>query len=459
MKCIQTKLVVGYLSGFATLCFICGVSVYFSYRSGLLAGVGSELHSHIRLVRMNHMRTMNKGAGPGEPRPGMNFPSGPNIDSDFYWQVWPLNEGEISRSSNLITDLPRLNPDYGKNLTQKLILENGESVMIAGGRFGMGRTGVEISIAKGLKPVEDQLNKMIYIICGAGLVITLISIGWVYFIVGRGLAPLRHIADQVDAINIKSLGSKFDTQNLPAELLPVVTRLNELMERLESGFSRERRFNADLSHELKTPMAELRMIAESAVKWPEEGDQRAWSMILESIDRAENVILTMLRLARLEQTQKDSIKDTFSIPKVIQQIWKTLEARAKTRSVTLLLNNQNEAQITGDPSLWNNLLGNLLENAVEYSDSGTEIIVTFVPAAEGKVTERICISNAASQLKMQEIPNLFDRFWRGTNAREESAHCGLGLSLAIACAKAENYQLRANKRTKDGWLEMWIEKN
>lgn len=459
MKSIRTKLVAGYLTGFATLCLICGLSVYYSYRSGLFAGVESELHSQIRLVRMNHMRTMTNGAGPGEPFHGANFPTGPNIDSQFFWQVWPLNDGDVVRSSNLTTDLPRLNPEHGKNVTQNLVLKNGVKVMIVGGRFGMGRTGVEISIAKDLKPVEILLSKTIATICGAAIVISVISLGWIYIIVGRSLAPLRNIAEQVELVDIESLNNKFDTQKVPTELLPVVTRLNELMERLEKSFSRERKFNADLSHELKTPMAELRMIAESAVKWPEEGNQQSWKMTLESIDRAENVILTMLKLARLEQTQKDFNNETFSIPKVIHQIWTTLEAKAKARKVNLLLKNQDEAQLMGNPSLWNNLLGNLLENAVEYADSGSEIMVTFAPVNEAKVTERICIANAASQLKAQEIPKLFDRFWRGSNAREESTHCGLGLSLAVACAKAENHQLRANKRVKDGWLEIWVEKN
>ena len=406
---------------------------------------------------MNHMRTMNSGTGPGEPLHSANFPSGPSIDSEFFWQVWPLTGNKVSRSANLTVDLPRLNPDYGKNLAQRVVLENGVKVMIAGGRFGMGRTGVEISIAKDLNPVEHLLNKTIFTICGMGLIIVVISIGWVYFIVGRGLAPLRNIADQVESINIKSLGRKFDTQNLPTELLPVVSRLNELMERLQTGFSRERRFNSDLSHELKTPMAELRMIAESAVKWPEEGGHQAWGMVLESINRAENVILTMLRLARLEQTQKDSIKKTFSLSKMIQQIWTTLEAKAKTRKLSLSLINPNDTQLTGDPSLWNNLLGNLLENAVEYADSGTEVVVSFVTAPNCKNIDCICIANAATQLKKEEIPKIFDRFWRGNDAREESTHCGLGLSLAAACAKAEGYQLRANKRATDGRLEMWIE--
>jgi signal transduction histidine kinase len=408
---------------------------------------------------MNHMRTMNRRAGPGESLHGGNYPSSPNIDSQFFWQVWPLNGNMVARSVNLTNDLPKLDPKLGKNRTRTLDLESGAKVMVVGGRFGMGRTGVEISIAKDLKPINDQLIKAIFIICGVGLIITVISIGWVYFIVTGGLAPLRNIADQVESINTQTLGSQFDAQKLPKELFSVVSQLNELMERLETGFSRERRFNADLSHELKTPIAELRMIAESAIKWPEEGGQQAWSMALESINRAENVILTMLRLARLEKTQKDLAKETFSLPKAIQQIWTTLETKAKARKVNLSLDQQNEAQLTGDPSLWNNLLGNLLGNSVEYADTGTEIVVTFETVTESENTDRICISNAASLIKAEEIPRLFDRFWRGNNAREESNHCGLGLSLAVACAQAQNYQLRANKRSNDGWLEMWIEKN
>ena len=64
---------------------------------------------------------------------------------------------------------------------------------------------------------------------------------------------------------------------VPVELLPITTRLDQLMDRLEKSFVRERNFSSDLSHEIRTPIAELRVIAESAIKWPDEGGPEAWN--------------------------------------------------------------------------------------------------------------------------------------------------------------------------------------
>jgi signal transduction histidine kinase len=85
-----------------------------------------------------------------------------------------------------------------------------------------------------------------------------------------GLSPLNQLANQAASITADSLATRFPTEIWPGELTPISSRLNDLLERLEQSFERERRFSADLAHELRTPIAELRSLAELALKWPED---------------------------------------------------------------------------------------------------------------------------------------------------------------------------------------------
>jgi len=100
--------------------------------------------------------------------------------------------------------------------------------------------------------------------CGAGLLALTVLV--VPRLLRRELVPLDALAEQASHINADSLAMRFPISPLPGELIPISTRLNDLLARLELSFERERRFSADLAHELRTPIAELRTLAEVALK-------------------------------------------------------------------------------------------------------------------------------------------------------------------------------------------------
>ena len=108
-----------------------------------------------------------------------------------------------------------------------------------------------------------------YILMGLGLAVGLVLI--IRFAVGRSLLPLNRVANETSAIDPADLTHRFQTDLIPGELMPVCSRLNDLLERLESAFQRERRFNQDVSHELRTPLAELRTLAKRFVPGGREG--------------------------------------------------------------------------------------------------------------------------------------------------------------------------------------------
>jgi signal transduction histidine kinase len=151
----------------------------------------------------------------------------------------------------------------------------------------------------------------------------------------------------------------------------------------------------------------------------------------------EGVVQSMLQLARLEREAPDENSVPSLLAPLVDELWSDHAAVAEARRVTLRSEVSNDTTINGDRAWWSHLVGNLLGNAAEYADAGSEIIVS------SQNTGELTISNRASGLQQDDVHHMFNRFWRADEARGESVHCGLGLSLAKACADALGLRLQA----------------
>ena len=254
-----------------------------------------------------------------------------------------------------------------------------------------------------------------------GAVVLLATALVVTFAVRRGLAPLDDVGRQIESA---SLQTKVSTG--AAELRPVVDRLNQLLARLDEAFQRERRVSADIAHELRTPIAELRAMAEvpEAASWPDA---------LQIAKRMETLVAGLLALARHEAGHQELKREPVALAKLVDEIWQPLASR---RSLDVKID------VTGtwktDPTLLRLIIANLLENAVEYS-TGTIRVA-------GNDT-RLEISNTVNGLTPEDLPKMFERFWRKEAART-NGHCGLGLVLARSAATALGLKLEADMPAK-----------
>ena len=234
---------------------------------------------------------------------------------------------------------------------------------------------------------------------------------------------------------------RFAVEELPSELKPIAGRLNDLLARLEGSFERERRFSANLAHELRTPIAELRSQAELALKWPEERNAESDRQVLEIALQMESLVTRMLELARAEQTAMIE-KKRVELAEVVDGILVPLAVTIETRRLKVRREIAEEAVLASDPVLVRSIVSNLLENAVHYSREGGEIRV--VAAIEVKSFE-LRVSNPADNLQTGDLPRLFERLWRKDSARTgDGAHAGLGLALAKSLAEQLGFELTAS---------------
>lgn len=256
-------------------------------------------------------------------------------------------------------------------------------------------------------------------------------------------------------MNVDSLNQRLSLSDVPEEIQPVVKRLNQLFARLESSFERERQFSADLSHELKTPIAELRLIVESALRWPEEGGTDSWQSALESLKRMESVVSAMLLLSKLDQGTHLATASTtdHNLKRLIEAAWVSVEATARQRHLTVDMQIDPSARIVGDSELWTLVFSNLLSNAVSHAPEGSHLQIQS-KASHSRKGPDLVFTNPAPNLTASDLKNLFHRFWKSDASRTDSNHFGLGLPIAQSACEALGWNLSAHLSSQSQDLEI-----
>ena len=292
---------------------------------------------------------------------------------------------------------------------------------------------------------QDELDARVatvaMMLAGCGGALLAVTFVVVPRIVRRAFAPVEALSDKAAEINASSLNTRFDASGLPGELVPIAVRLNELLARLERSFDRERQFSADVAHELRTPIAELRNLAEVARKWPDTRSAEH-DRDVEAISRQmEGIVSRLLALVRSDTGALNVNAEPVDLVDLLKQCWKPLEATSAERRLQIAFRLAPSAPAVADPVLVKSILTNIMQNAVEYSPAGGSVEVELVHA-NGLNTLRV--SNKAEQLAPSDVSHLFDRFWRHDASRTGTTHAGLGLPLARSFATSLGGELDAS---------------
>jgi signal transduction histidine kinase len=292
-------------------------------------------------------------------------------------------------------------------------------------------TGIRISVAKGRESLVQVLDTIRITLVSTCL--ALMAAVWllVRYCVQRGLGPLRRIADEVRSLDSTKLNTQLATDPKSEELKPITDQLNHLLERLHDAFEREKRFSGNVAHELRTPIAELRTLAEVGKRWP--GDQgmvaQFFGDLVNLADDMERTVTNLLSLARLDAGQHSVDLDSVNLSGLIEKCWKQTAVEAELRKIGLDNRIESELRVTTDEDKLNLIVVNLFSNAVSYSPPGSTIVVEAREADSGI---QFSVSNLTVDLTERDLPLMFDRFWRKDKARTKGRYAGLGLSLVQA---------------------------
>jgi signal transduction histidine kinase len=300
---------------------------------------------------------------------------------------------------------------------------------------------ITLVFARERESLDATLLLIASTIFGVILVVLLLSGLLVWRLVGSGLAPLSRLARQVGEIDESNLDARLThegAQNL--EIAPIEGQLNHLLERLQSAFERERRFSANAAHELRTPLAELKTLAEVARMVPDDAEQvsQFFADVGDISGQMEKVVATLLELARSEAGLLRSDPQDIELSSYCDEIWQHA-INGSGAGKKLVKHIPDDLVINTDREKLGMILTNLFNNAVSYSPDNTDIEISAEVRNRNVVIE---VKNASIDLKPEDIVHMKDRFWRKQTVRAASGHSGLGLTLVEALARIMQLDVR-----------------
>lgn len=247
----------------------------------------------------------------------------------------------------------------------------------------------------------------------------------IWFAVGKGLSPLRRIGSEVaqrDPANLAPL----EERTAPAEIAPLLHALNTLLGRLDQALESERRFTADAAHELRTPLAALKIQAQVARRAENEAQRgAALDKLILGVDRATHLIEQLLTLARLEPTSGSAaLMAECDVAAIARQVLADLAPAALAKEIELGLSSPAAAMIRGNTDMLAILMRNLVDNAIRYTPPYGRVSVSL-RVEQGRA--RLEVTDSGPGIPEQERQRVFDRFYRILG--NDAAGSGLGLSI------------------------------
>ncbi len=300
-----------------------------------------------------------------------------------------------------------------------------------------GVRGVILVVGSDRAPLDRLIAQMRWTILGPAAAAILLALLLVWRMVASGLRPLDEISRQVGRLDAENLGARVALPRAPSELAPIVHQLNALLTRLEEAFHRERRFTGNVAHELRTPISELRTLAEVAGRWPEDS-ATFYGDVVAIASQMERIVADLLLLARCQAGVERVEPRAAPLRQIVEAGCSRLRDRAQEKGSSLRVEVAEDLAAASDPDKLAIIVGNLLENAVCHSPSQSEI--RCAATREGPLV-RLEICNRAAALAPEDLARLGEPFWRKDDARTPLGHSGLGLAIVTALAKLLRHEI------------------
>jgi two-component system, OmpR family, sensor kinase len=375
-----------------------------------------------------------------------------------YAQVWSASGESLLRTQYITEDLPLDTAALrtAANFELAVAEQTFQGMPIRSLYYPLERMGHlhalhVLQVAAPLTGRNQMLRQLAWLLAG----ITLLS-GAATFLGGWWLAvrlvkPVHEITDQAESIRAGTLGRRIEADADSQEYESLVRVLNSMLERLEGSFEMQRRFTADASHELRSPLTALKGEIELALR--RERDNVEYRRVLESnlqeVDRLTMLAQDLLTLARSDAGVMEPRLQSLDLVAATERVIDRLRAKAVGRGVDLALDAPGPVEAFLDPGLFDQLLWNLLDNGVKFSPRGGRVEVTLATSAN---RVRLDVMDQGPGIPAGASHRIFDRFFRLDLARTAGENGGTGLGLAIvrAITDAQGGTVTAGNREGGG---------
>ncbi|CAG0977986.1 two-component system, OmpR family, sensor kinase [Anaerolineales bacterium] len=433
--------------------------LYSTFMGGILLIFGAAVYLLVNVILLNQVDTMlaavarditsvTKVNSIGE----LSVVSLPPLDmtSNAYVQVWGLNGKIVATSpsigslikpldpSSLETHFPiyqdsRLDGAHLRVLSVPLIL--GERII------GTLQVGASLGV---VDATQENLISVMAIIAVIGVLTAGLG-SWV--LLGRALSPLEDITETVDQINrADDLSRRIPHQEgNEDEIGELVVSFNQTLERLESLFTSQQRFLADVSHELRTPLTVIKGNVD-LMRRIKEADEESLNSIDQEAGRLTRLVGGLLMLAQAESGRLTLNMKPVELDLLLTEVFTEMTVLAGGK-VKVHLNDIDEVMVNGDRDRLKQVLLNLVANAIQYTPQGGDVFLSMSKIGD---QARIIIRDTGPGIPAEDLPHIFDRFYRAEKSRTRSAVGGFGLGLSIVHWIVEHHGGQIKVESKEG---------
>lgn len=255
-----------------------------------------------------------------------------------------------------------------------------------------------------------------------------------YAIARRGMRPIERVTATARKVRSSTLHERIDATDLPTELRALAATFNEMLDRLEESFTQISQFSADVAHELRTPISNMRGEIEVALGKARSVEEYRDTLgsALEECLRISRLIHSLLFLARAEAATDVPQHDTIWVGQEIEAVLEFYEAEAAEAGVTLDAENASCLAASFDRTLFRQAVGNLVANAIAHTPPGGQVTIR---SRHDGVMLHVEVADTGRGIAAEHLPHVFDRFYRVDPARFGSAsNFGLGLAMVRSIA-------------------------
>jgi heavy metal sensor kinase len=373
-----------------------------------------------------------------------------NMNVNAYIQLWS-NDGEIIATSPSIGFLSQpLDPiGLSNNVTmyQDSQIEDSHLRVLTIPLLLEDRFIATLQVGASLEVIDNTrqsfLSAMILISTGVVFLAALISWG----VLGRALSQLETIADTVDQINkADDLSRRIPYQGNPKdELGYLALSFNQTLQRLETLFTAQQRFLADVSHELRTPLTVIKGNVDLIRRFKVADDEILNGMD-DEVGRLNRLVGGLLMLAQAESGKLALSFGQVELDLLLTEVFTEVRILASNK-VKVHLNDIDQVIVRGDRDRLKQVLLNLIANAIQYTPAGGEVFLSLSRIAD---QGRLIVRDTGPGIPAQDMPHIFDRFYRAEKSRTRSKSSGFGLGLSIVKWIIEQHGGQIKVESKEG---------
>ena len=376
-----------------------------------------------------------------------------------YAQVWQTDGVSLLRSRYMMSDLPSdaetlVRADAGELIWAEQQFEGSpvRTLFYPLDRLGEGHEAHVLQIAAPLLARNDMLGRAGYFLILLTTLLAGATFAGSWWLAGSAIRPIHAVIDQAEEIGGGSLDRGIQAYADTSEYQRLVEVLNTMLGRIHSAFESQRRFTADASHELKSPLTAMRGEIEIALRRPREAEEYASVLgsTLEEVMRLSKLTEDLLTLARSDAGALAPQVEAADAAEIAARMVDRLRPRAEAKGIDLVLDAPESLLALLDQGLLGQCVWNLTDNALKFADQGGHVRVAISERSGELILE---VEDDGPGLGDLDTSSPFERFFRADEARARdpaTAGTGLGLAIVKVAAEAHGGHATAESRSQGG---------